>query len=120
MTKNKTGERALVNQMIKTLKKNSPNVYVHVDRDSGGLRHTASGWDFLIVYEGKTVFFECKVDKGKLSEWQKFVRIDIQKARGRYKVLRFMQFAGSKEFLIADGDSEIKSADINAEWLVAQ
>jgi len=53
-------ERAYVNALIKAIQKNSPGVYVHIDRDAGAARHTSSGWDFLLACHGLVVFAKQK------------------------------------------------------------
>lgn len=116
-------ERQLVNLFIKALKKNSPGIYVHVDRDSGNMRHTASGWDFLAIWEGKTVFCECKIAKGKLTDWQKLTRVEIQKAKGKYNVLFLEQSLDKKSIFILKNDNtwnySISSNNVNGDWLVS-
>ena len=67
-------ERAHVNVLIKALQKNSPGVYVYIDRDAGNVRHTSSGWDFLLAHDGRVIFCEAKEENGRLSDWQKFTQ----------------------------------------------
>ena len=55
MPKNTKLERDCVNALIRAIRKNSPDVYVFVDRDSGATRHTLSGWDYLVIVTGKQV-----------------------------------------------------------------
>lgn len=93
MKKTKSGnvaERAAVNNLLKELrKKMQAGVYVYVDRDAGGARHTSSGWDFLLARGPYAVFVEAKVGPGKLTEFQEFTRAEVQAAGGRYLVARF-------------------------------
>lgn len=85
-------ERAAVNNLIKALKKKKQSdVYIFVDRDAGGLRHTSSGWDFLIVRGPYCAFVEAKVGPGKLTEYQDYTRAEIKAAGGRYCVARFSE-----------------------------
>lgn len=83
-------ERAHVNALIKAIQKNSPGVYVHIDRDAGAARHTSSGWDFLLACHGLVVFCEAKIGKGKLSDWQEFVRAAVLASKTPYVVVRFL------------------------------
>jgi len=89
MSKADKEERDCVNALIKALRKNSPDAYIFVDRDSGSMRHTSSGWDFLISRGGYVVFIEAKVGAGLLSDWQKFTQAEIKRANSQYIVLRF-------------------------------
>ncbi len=82
-------ERAHVNALVKALQKNSPGVYVYIDRDAGNVRHTSSGFDFLIAYNGRVVFCEAKEEKGKLSDWQKLTQALVKDAKTLYSVVRF-------------------------------
>jgi hypothetical protein len=82
-------ERAHVNALVKAIQKNSPGVYVFIDRDAGNMRHTSSGWDFLLVQNGRAVFCEAKQSKGRLSSWQKFVQAQITASKTKYCVIRF-------------------------------
>jgi len=85
-------ERAAVNQLIKALKKKKQSdVYIFVDRDAGGQRHTSSGWDFLIVRGPYCAFVEAKVGPGKLTEYQEFTRAEVKAAGGRYLIARFSE-----------------------------
>lgn len=85
-------ERAHVNALIKALQKNSPGVYVYIDRDAGSLRHTSSGWDFLLAKDGRVVFCEAKEEKGKLTEWQDYTRALICGVSGTpYLIIRFWE-----------------------------
>lgn len=95
-------ERANVNALIKAIQKNSPGVYVHVDRDAGGVRHTSSGWDFLLAYGGRVVFCEAKQGDGKLSSWQEFTRADVKASKTPYCVVRFWE--DGKYFSFDDND----------------
>jgi hypothetical protein len=116
------GERELTSALIKKLKINSPGVYVHVDRDSGNMRHTASGWDFLATINKDTIFFECKVGKNALTEWQTLTRLEIAKAGGRYVVLRFpANVTDAKDFTITrDNGTSIHVENVNAAWLASR
>ncbi|TXH52170.1 MAG: hypothetical protein E6Q97_16755 [Desulfurellales bacterium] len=97
MTKTKTksgnvAERAAVNNLVKELrKKYRDGVYVFIDRDAGGQRHTSSGWDFLICRGPYAVFVEAKVGPGKLTEYQELTRAEVQAAGGCYLVARFSE-----------------------------
>ena len=82
-------ERAHVNALIKALQKNSPGVYVYIDRDAGSERHTSSGWDFQIALNGRVVYCEAKEEKGRLSDWQEFTQALIKSAKTPYCVVRF-------------------------------
>lgn len=85
-------ERAAVNNLIKILKKKKQSdVYIFVDRDSGSMRHTSSGWDFLIARGPYCVFVEAKVGPGKLTEYQELTRLEVKAAGGRYIVARFSE-----------------------------
>lgn len=93
-------ERAHVNALVKALQKNSPGVYVYIDRDAGNVRHTSSGWDFLIACKGYVVFCEAKQFKGRLSSWQKFIQTQITASGTKYCVVRFSD--DGKNFQIDD------------------
>ena len=82
-------ERAYVNALVKAIQKNSSGVYVYIDRDAGAARHTSSGFDFLLAYNGRTVFCEAKVETGKLSDWQEFIRAAVRSSGTPYFVVRF-------------------------------
>lgn len=86
-------ERAAVNNLIEIIKKKKKksDVYIFVDRDSGQLRHTSSGWDFLMARGPYCVFVEAKVGSGKLTEYQEFTRAEVKAAGGRYIVIRFSE-----------------------------
>ena len=105
-------ERAHVNALIKALQKNSPGVYVFIDRDAGSARHTSSGWDFLLAYNGYVVFCEAKEEKGKLSEWQEYTRALIRGVSGTpYLIVRFLRndlFTVNDEKKIAILDATIQ------------
>lgn len=122
MKKKLLNERQLVNLLIKALKKNSPGIYIHVDRDSGNMRHTSSGWDFLAVWEGRTVFCECKIGNGKLTDWQQLTETEIGLAGGDFKVLRFVQDENDqlifKERITTAVDAMLIQ-HANGEWLTA-
>lgn len=85
----KITERACVNKLIKNLKRNSPDIYTFIDRDAGAMRHTSSGWDFLLVRGLYVCFVEAKIGAGKLTDWQELTRDEIKLAGGSYHVLRF-------------------------------
>lgn len=87
--KPKKGERELVNRLVKVLRDDPARAYIHVDRDSGALRHTSSGWDFLISTGGRVVFCEAKMGKGKLTEWQEYTRSGISHVGTPFAVIRF-------------------------------
>lgn len=85
-------ERNAVNHLIKILKKKKKSdVYFFVDRDSGQMRHTSSGWDFLIARGPYCVFVEAKVGPGKLTEYQEFTRLEVKAAGGQYVIARFSE-----------------------------
>ncbi len=105
-------ERAHVNALVKAIQKNSPGVYVFIDRDAGTVRHTSSGFDFLLAQNGRVVFCEAKEEKGKLSDWQEYTRAIIRGVAGTpYCIVRFSE--GGKYFTIDDGVKiETEKADI--------
>ncbi len=119
MKKKPLKERQLVNLLVKALKKNSPGIYIHVDRDSGAMRHTSSGWDFLAAMNGKVVFCECKIENGKLTDWQKLVRTELTLAKVPHEVLRFSADvkAGDIFTITGFGCETIKLNEVNAAWL---
>ena len=82
-------ERAHVNALVKAIQKNSPGVYVYIDRDAGSLRHTSSGWDFQLACHGLIVYCEAKIAGGKLTDWQEFVRAAVLASKTPYYVIRF-------------------------------
>jgi hypothetical protein len=95
-------ERAHVNALIKAMQKNSPEpFYVYIDRDAGAQRHTSSGWDFHLSYNGMTVYCEAKEEKGKLSDWQELTQAIIKKAETPYLVVRFWE---DGKYISIDGD----------------
>jgi hypothetical protein len=93
MKKTKSGrvaERAAVNNLLLHLRRKYKDaLYIYVDRDAGALRHTSSGWDFLLAKDGKIVFVEAKVGGGKLTDYQEYTRQQILSARCWHVVLRF-------------------------------
>ena len=94
-------ERAHVNALVKAIQKNSPGVYVFIDRDAGNMRHTSSGWDFLLAKDGRVVFCEAKEEKGKLTEWQEYTCALIRGVSGTpYLVVRFLR---NDLFTVNDG-----------------
>ena len=106
MASRNKNERAHVNALVKAIQKNSPGVYVFIDRDAGNMRHTSSGFDFLLAKDGRVVFCEAKEEKGKLTEWQEYTRALIYGASGTpYLVVRFWE--GGKFFTI-DGHVNVK------------
>lgn len=113
MPKNTKQERDCVNALIKALRKNSPDAYIFVDRDSGATRHTLSGWDFLISRGGYTVFIEAKIGSGVLTEWQKLTQADVTRAGSRYVVLRFSD--DGKSFICSNLTGLHKVATMKAE-----
>jgi len=123
MKKKLLNERQLVNLLVKALKKNSPGIYIHVDRDSGNMRHTSSGWDFLAAMNGRVVFCECKVSKtnsGKLTDWQKYTRLEIQRGKNKFLVLdMYDRNSDPADFYIHNNEkaAQIHVSEINAEWL---
>ena len=106
-SKNKD-ERAYVNALVKAIQKNSPGVHVHIDRDAGGVRHTSSGWDFMLACHGLVVFCEAKIEKGKLSDWQEYVRAAVLASKTPYFIVRFC--ADGTWFSI-DGEEPIKTEE---------
>lgn len=99
-SKNKD-ERAHVNALIKAIQKNSHGVYAFIDRDAGSVRHTSSGFDFILAHDGRVVFCEAKEGNGKLSDWQEFVRAEILASDTPYYVVRF--WSDGKFFTVNDG-----------------
>jgi len=94
-------ERAHVNALVKAIQKNSPGVYVFIDRDAGNARHTSSGWDFMLVKDGCVVFCEAKEEKGKLTEWQEYTCALIRGVSGTpYLIVRFLR---NDLFTVNDG-----------------
>lgn len=83
-------ERAHVNALVKAIQKNSPGVYVYIDRDAGTARHTSSGFDFIIAHKGRVAFCEAKLERGRLSSWQKFIQAAIASSGTPYLVVRFL------------------------------
>jgi hypothetical protein len=82
-------ERANVNVLVKAIQKNSPGVYVYIDRDAGNMRHTSSGFDFILAYKGRAVFCEAKERDRKLTDWQEFIRAEVLASGTQYYVVRF-------------------------------
>lgn len=113
MPKNAQKERDCVNALIKAMRKNSPDAYIYVDRDSGAMRHTSSGWDFLVSRAGYVVFVEAKVSTGLLSDWQKLTQVDVTRAGSRYIVLRFSD--DGKSFVCSNMTGLHKVATFKAE-----
>jgi len=95
MRKTKSGrvsERAAVNNLLLHLRRKYKDaLYIFVDRDAGALRHTSSGWDFLLAKGGKVVFVEAKVGSRKLTDYQEYTRQQILSAQSRHVVLRFSE-----------------------------
>ena len=87
--KRSADERAHVNALVKAIQKNSPRVYIYIDRDAGSIRHTSSGFDFILAADSTVVFCEAKESKG--SDWQEFVKAQITAARVKYCVVRFFE-----------------------------
>jgi hypothetical protein len=94
-------ERAYVNALVKAIQKNSPSVYVYIDRDAGATRHTSSGFDFILACHGLAVFCEAKIEKNKLSDWQEYTRAVILTSKTPCTVVRFWD--GGTRFTIDDG-----------------
>ena len=101
-------ERANVNALIKAIQKNSPRCYVYIDRDAGSVRHTSSGFDFILAFTGAAIFCEAKQPGGKLTEWQEFTRSYIMNAACKYRVVRFSE--SGKYFTIDEGQPLLISA----------
>jgi len=98
-------ERAHVNALVKALQKNSPGVYVYIDRDAGTVRHTSSGWDFLLARNGRVAFCEAKEAKKKLSDWQEYTCAMIRGVSGTpYLIVRFWD---NGEFFSVDDGKKI-------------
>jgi hypothetical protein len=91
MASRNKNERAYANALVKAIQKNSSDVYVYVDRDAGSVRHTSSGFDFLLASQGCVVFCEAKIENGKLTDWQKFIRVVILATGTPYFVVRFWE-----------------------------
>jgi hypothetical protein len=108
VTTGRKNERANVNALVKAIQKNSPGVYVYIDRDAGNVRHTSSGYDFLLAFNNHVVFAEAKEAKGKLSDWQEFTRLLIQAAACKYCVVRFLE---SGEFFSVDNGKMVAIKD---------
>ena len=109
-------ERAHVNALVKAIQKNSPGVYVYIDRDAGTVRHTSSGWDFLIAWNGRVVFCEAKEEKGKLSDWQDYTRAMIRGVAGTpYRVVRFWE---NGEFFTVDDGKKIAILDARIQHFI--
>lgn len=112
-SKNKD-ERAHVNALIKAMQKNSLDAfYVHVDRDAGGMRHTSSGWDFLLAYDGRAIFCEAKEENGKLSSFQLLTQALIATSHTPYRVVRFWE---DGKFFTIDGGRRFETE--NASFAV--
>ncbi|NLH78476.1 MAG: hypothetical protein GX465_15705 [Acidobacteria bacterium] len=101
-------ERAHVNALVKAIQKNSPGVYIFIDRDAGNVRHTSSGWDFMLVQDGRVVFCEAKEEKGKLTNWQDYTRALIRGVSGTpYLIVRFLR----NDLFTIDGGKKIAILD---------
>jgi hypothetical protein len=108
-------ERAHVNALIKAMQKNSPEpFYVYIDRDAGNMRHTSSGWDFHLSYNGMTVYCEAKEETEKLSDWQELTKALIEKAETPYFVVRFWdkEFKGDGGFFTIDNSEKFETARV--------
>lgn len=106
MASRNKSERAHVNALIKAIQRHSPGIYVHIDRDAGTARHTSSGWDFMLVKNGRAVFCEAKEEKGKLTDWQEYTRAMIRGvADTPYLVVRFWE--NGQCFTLDDGERAI-------------
>jgi hypothetical protein len=101
MASRNKNERAHVNALVKAIQKNSPGVYVYIDRDAGNVRHTSSGFDFILADKGRAVFCEAKEGNGKLSDWQELIRAAILASETPYYVVRF--WSNGTSFTINDG-----------------
>lgn len=117
MSKNTADERANVNELVKALRRNSPDVYIHVDRDIAGLRPN-SPWDFLISRSGYVVFIEAKMGAGVLSDVQKWAQTECKRAGSRYIVLRFSD--NGKTFICSNLKGIHKVATMKAEKFFAR
>jgi len=106
-------ERAHVNALVKAIQKNSPGVYVFIDRDAGTVRHTSSGFDFLLAQNGRVVFCEAKEEKGKLSDWQEFVRAAVLASKTPYRIIRF--WADGLSFSVDGGGRMIETEKADVE-----
>lgn len=118
MPKNTKAERECVNALVNALRRNSPDAYIFVDRDSGATRHTLSGWDFLVSRAGYVVFVEAKIGAGVLSDWQKLTQADVTRAGSRYIVLRFSD--DGKSFICSNLTGLHKVATFKAEKFFAK
>jgi hypothetical protein len=103
-------ERAHVNALIKAIQKNSSGVYVYIDRDAGSMRHTSSGWDFLLAHNNKVVFCEAKEGYKKLSDWQECIQALVRSAECSYHVIRFWN--NGMHYTVDDDDNVYTTADI--------
>ena len=110
MSSRNKDERAHVNALVKAMQKNSPfPFYAYIDRDAGSERHTSSGWDAHLSLIGRSVYFEAKEEKKKLSSYQLFTKALIESTGTLYHVVRFWE--GGEYFTINDGPSiETKDA----------
>lgn len=83
-------ERELVNTLLRQIKINTPfPVYIFVDRDSGQVRNTKSGWDFLISAKGLTFFCEAKIENAPLRPFQALTKREIDFAGSSFFTVRF-------------------------------
>ena len=105
-------ERAHVNALVKALQKNSPGVYVYIDRDAGNARHTSSGFDFILAHNGRVVFCEAKEEKGDLTSWQELTQALVTDAKTPYRVVRFWdkETDGDGGFFTIDDGEKIETA----------
>lgn len=83
-------ERELVNVLLREIKINTPYpVYIFIDRDSGQMRNTKSGWDFLLSAKGFTYFCEAKIENAPLRPFQILTKREIDFAATPYFTVRF-------------------------------
>ena len=114
--RNPLDERKLVNLLLAALKKTGV-FYSFVDRDSGQMRHTQSGFDFFLAFGGRVVLYEAKIEKGKLSDFQKYTEKMAGFSGTPYKVLRFFDVKKTTDFccVVTPGDYafHIQDADFD-------
>lgn len=105
MASRNKNERAHVNALIKAIQHNSSGTYVYIDRDAGSQRHTSSGWDFLLAWNGRVAFCEAKEENAKLTDWQELTRAMVRSVSGTpYRVVRFWE---NGEFFTVDDGKKI-------------
>ena len=113
-------ERQLVTILTHKLKKNEKSkIYIHIDRDAPGLRHTRSGWDFIAAKNGHVVFCEAKIKTRPLTDWQRYVQCEVALAGCEYVVIRFFHEGGRTWSVCNEVTGEYLSLDgITFEFLI--